>query len=81
MNPWLHTTAGLHRRCSCCGEFRPWAELEPAGHWQLDDERLELRNCTCGSTLSRVLEPCLTDPESVAAWRAAREPVENTNAA
>ena len=43
--------------CSCCGRTygdADWALLPLCGHMELRSERpLELRNCSCGSTISR----------------------------
>jgi len=43
------------KTCSCCGrtfDAAAWAKLPLVGHQDFDEERLELRSCTCRSTLA-----------------------------
>lgn len=53
------------KRCGCgrTHDEASWAALPLVGHMDLDedgDQRLLLKNCPCGSTLSREL-PALTE--------------------
>lgn len=44
----------VHCACGRCYSAEAWREIPIAGHWVLGDEpALELRNCDCGTTLSR----------------------------
>jgi len=47
------------KRCNCCGQQyteTTWRGLHYVGLWELD-QPLELRNCTCGSTLALPVMP------------------------
>jgi hypothetical protein len=43
------------KTCSCCGQkytAPEWGSLPLCGYYQDEVERLELRNCRCGSTIA-----------------------------
>ena len=47
------------KRCGTCPAKyfrREWSELRLKGGWADDYERLELRDCSCGSTLAVLVE-------------------------
>jgi hypothetical protein len=51
------TTALVVKTCSCGRQYTAvtWAELPPCGTWEDDVECLELRTCSCGSTIAVVV--------------------------
>lgn len=53
MNAWPKICK-LCKRIIYAGE---WSELSFCGYQLFDDERLELRNCECGTTLAVHVEP------------------------
>jgi len=53
-------TTTFPKQCSCCSRtltHKDWEALPLVGFHEDPVERLELRNCSCGSTLSIMTEP------------------------
>jgi hypothetical protein len=48
------------KTCGCCGKTytaQEWAALPLLGRMRMDGESLELRNCSCRSTLAMEVSP------------------------
>lgn len=55
------------KTCSCGKRYNEaeWKRLPLVGEQDDGVERLELRNCSCGSTIAIVLGPSLQPPEAL----------------